>query len=289
LTKESNASFGDRIGDLVPKEFADPVGPDFSPAWRTVSFGTGCMSVGAICLFAGTMILPILTVPNAQLRGDRFAVADHRGATLFLTEYLILACVLVVLFGAMLWLAGLCLGCLAPAESGARPMAAAAMVLWLAFLVAMLPTTLAPLFGVHPHEPRFVGERPDPRMAFVNETGLRAAGGTLGLGSFICTIGFVCAVAHHFKNQALARSAQRVVLYQIGAVGASLLIGIFYGIATSAPDLAWYWTAGPAVVGVVALMGFALSRSLRVLAQVRTMLRIAEENAMEFETGDEAA
>jgi hypothetical protein len=245
------------------------------------------MSVGAICLFGGMMILPIMAVPNAQLRGDRFALADHRGVTLFLTEYLILGCVLVVLFGATLWLAGLGLGCLAPAESGARPMAAAAMVLWLAFLVAMLPTTFASAFGVRPHEPPHIEERRDPRLAFVNETGLRAAGGTLGLGSFVCAIGFVCAIAHHFRNRTLARDAHRALLYQIGAVGASLLIGILYGVATSTPDLAWYWTAGPAVGGVVALMGFALSRLLQVLAHVRRMLRIAEENAMEFQSSSE--
>ena len=272
----------------MPEEHTDPVSPDFASAWRTVSFGTGCMSVGAMCLFAGTMILPIMAVFNAQLRGDRFALADHRGVTLLLTEYLILGCLLVVLLGAMLWLAGLALGCLAPAESGARPMAAAAMVLWLAFLVAMLPTTLASLFGVKPHEPRHVEEQRDPRLTFVNETGLRAMGGALALGSFVCTIGFVCAVAHHYRNQALAHDAHRALLYQIGAVGASLLIGILYGVATSAPDIAWYWTAGPAVGGVVALMGFALSQLLRVLAHVRRMLRIAEENAMEFEAGGEA-
>jgi len=271
----------------VPEEYAEPASPDFAPAWRTVSFGTGCMSVGAMCLFAGMMILPIMTVPNAQVRGDRFALADHRGATLLLTEYMILGCLLVVLFGAMLWLAGLGLACLAPAESGARPFAAAAMVLWLAFLVAMLPTTLASLFRLKPHEPQFMEERRDPRSAFVDETGLRAAGGALALGSFVCTIGFVCAIAHHYKNQALALAATHVLLYQIGAVGASLLIGILYGAAITATNLAWYWTAAPAVLAVVALMGFACSRLLRVLAQVRTMLRIAEENAMEFEANGE--
>jgi hypothetical protein len=283
----ANGSCDNPIGDLVPKDNADPVGPEFSPAWRTVSFGAGCMSVGAMCLFAGMMILPIMAILNAQIRSDQFALADQRGVTLLLTEYLILGCVLVVLFGATLWLAGLCLGCLAPAESGARPMAAGAMVLWLAFLIAMLPTTFVSLFNVQQREPRFVEERRDPRMAFVNEAGLRAVGGVLALGSFVCTIGFVCAIAHHYRNQTLARAAHRVLLYQICAVSATLLIGILYAAAISATNLAWEWTAAPAVLAAVAVMGFACSRLLRVLAQVRTMLRIAEENALEFEADDE--
>ena len=193
----------------------------------------------------------------------------------------------------MLWLAGLCLklGCLGARLDSAQllTMAAAAAILWLAFLVAMLPTAFVSLFGVQTREQRFVQDRPDPRLGFVNEAGLRAVGGALALGSFICTIGFVCAVAHHFRNQTLARDAHRVLLYQIGAAGASLMFGILYGVATTAASLEWYWIAGPAVLAVAAAMGFACSRLLRVLAQMRTMLRIAEENAMEFEPGDEQA
>src|SRR5450755_1883306 len=126
MTAKASESCHEGIGDFMSEEHADAVGPDFSPAWRTVSFGTSCLSIGAILLFAGMMVLPIMAAFNAKVRGDPFAaVGDQRPVTLWLTEFLILGCLLIVLFGAMLWLAGLCLSCLTPPESGARPMAVA--------------------------------------------------------------------------------------------------------------------------------------------------------------------
>src|SRR5438105_3774871 len=133
----ANQSFDDRIGDCMSEELPDAAESEFSPAWRTVSFGAGCMSVGAIFFVAGMMFLPILVALNAEVRADPFALADERSATVRTTEYPVLGCVLVILVGAMLWLAGLCLGCLVPPEAGVRPMAAAALVLWLAMLVSM--------------------------------------------------------------------------------------------------------------------------------------------------------
>jgi hypothetical protein len=263
----------------------------FPIAWHSVSFATYTMSAGVIFALTGLVCLSSLIVFNVRLfiepRVEGMATRDQMLPAVFFGIAFAL-----VLAGAMAWLVGLCLCCLAP-ESGARPMAAAATVCCILCLLIALQVPVAPLVGIRIRPPRLeeqahhIGEI--NRVTFVNDIGFGLAGVTLGIACASFTMACVCAIAHSFKNEKLARSARRLAAYQAMALPGCALIGFAHSaVADAWRTQPWYWVDLAFGLAVPIVIGVACVWMLRVLSRLRFVLRIAEENAQPFATASRA-
>ena len=266
-----------------------PPGASFPPAWRTVSFGTVCLSMGAILFVVGLFGLSVLVVLNAQLfHAPRVEGMENRDR--MLPVFFLAAGFIVLLGGAMLVSASLCLFCVAPAESGTRPIAGGALACWLLFLIITLQIPLAPMVGI-PLRSRIAeqgfrqGVDPQP-IQFVNVFGFSLAGAMFAVASGSLTMAYVCGVAHCFKNERLARSARTLLAYQIVALPICALAGFIHAfIAENWKGLNWYWAEAPCLVVILVIIGIGFTWLFRVLAEMRRMLRTAEEIASEQTPG----
>lgn len=257
---------------------------EFPSAWRTVSFGGLCMSAGAIVILLGVLAFSAVIAVNNHL--TTVPVVDgisHQSR--FVPPVTVVGCLLVLFTGGMMWLAGLCLLCVAPADSGARPLAWTAAVCWLLFLVTTLQVPLTTV-GIRLPGPRFGIERQDDRdgvrMIFGRDAGFALAAGMFAVASGTFAMGFVCAVAHRFKNERLADNARRFLLYQVIALPALIMVLVGHNyVADAYRALEWYYGLLPFAVPAVGLPVVGCMWLLRVLAEMRRMLRTAEEIAHE--------
>ncbi len=257
----------------MPPESAPQAVATFPKAWRSVSFGTMCLSVGALVTFAGMLLLPALVFLEVQLINDR------AGMTFIAIPKL--TCLLVVIVGYALILMGTCLCCVAPAESGARPMAAA-VIAWLLFLLLTVNAALPSL--QLPRDPRFAGgfDRGDPLRALIlNQVGTLLAANVLGFASLVFVACFTCVVAHHLGNESLARGVHWFLMYLLFALICFFLVIFTFGFVMSTwPNLSAWWTVPPLALGLVLICGIACGWLLRLLANARHALTAAEQVAL---------
>lgn len=261
--------------------------PSFPTAWRTVSFGTICLSAGAVVLVLGVLAFSTLITFSAELtQAPTVEGLENRAREL--PSLSILGCLLVLFTGAMLCLAGLCQLCVAPAESGTRPLAWGATVCWFLFLVVMMQIPLTSV-GVIVRPPRFADVRRNPepglvRMTYGSDGGSALAGAVLAIVGGSLTMGFVCAVAHRFKNENLARSARWLLVYGIMTLPSIVMVSLVHSFVTETQTgrhLAWYYNLLPFAAAYVGLLVVGCVWLLRVFAEMRRMLRSAEEIAAE--------
>ncbi len=259
--------------------------PPFPPAWRSVSFGANLLMAGTLVFVAGLLALAVLVMLNSQLFSQpRVEGMENRDRTL--PAFLLAAAFLVLMGGALLVQASLCLFCLAPSESSTRTFALASAVCWLLFLVITLQLPLAPMAGM-PLRSRLADQNfrqgldPQP-ILFVNVFGFTMAGLMCAAASECFALTYVCGVAHYFRNDRLARSGRRLLAYRIVALPACVMAGFVQGfIAETWHGMDWYWAEAPCVILILVIMGFGLAWLWRVLAETRRMLRAAEEIATE--------
>jgi hypothetical protein len=264
------------------------VAANFPIAWRSVSFATVCLSLGASLVLMGVVGLSVLMVLNVRVSIEPRIEGVETRDQLLPAAFFGIAFVFL-LAGVALWLAALCLCCVVPAETGARPLAAAAAVCWLLFLFLALQIPLAPLVGIRIPLPRVAeqalqrrGDEPH-RFMFANDVGFGLTALVLAIASAGFTLTLVCAIAHHFKNETLARSARRLLLYQAVALPTCALIGLVHGsVADAWRHVAWYWVDFPFAVAVPVILVMGCIWLQRLLSRVRQMLHIAEENALAF-------
>lgn len=262
--------------------------PSFPTSWRTVSFGTVCLSAGAVVLLLGVLAFSVVIAMNTQL-WNAPTVEGISNRARHVPPLTVVGCLLVLFTGTMMWLAGLCLFCVVPVDSGARPVAWAAVISWFLFLVTMLQVPMTSL-GIRVPGPRFGNERHEERdghrMIYGSEAGFGLAGGMFAVAGGGFTMAFVCAVAHRFKNDKLARSAQRFLLYQIVALPVLLMVLVAHNYVTDSQggrQLEWYVGLLPFAIPIVGIPVVGCIWLLRVLSEMRRMLRTAEEIAMEQE------
>lgn len=260
--------------------------PAFPPAWRTVSFAAVCLSVGAVLFFVGVVLVSLLVACNIQI-GSAPRIEGMETRELELPSILIVSALLVFFTGAMVWLAGLCMLCVAPPDSGARPVAAAAALAWFLFLVVALqiPTTSV---GVRLRMPRFLeqvqGWQPGEaaRMVYGSNNGAALAAGLLAVTGGCLAMGCICAVAHRFQNERLASSARWFLMYEVIAL--PMLVFLFFlhhYIAEIWRHRPWYLDAAPFLFAALALALIGCVWLLRIMAETRRMLRAADDIARE--------
>jgi hypothetical protein len=256
----------------------------FPQAWRTVSFGTVCLSAGAVLFVAGFVIVSLLIACNIQLRNEP-RIEGMESSEQELPSILIVSSLLVFVTGAMVWLAGLCMLCVAPPESGARWLAASAAACWFLFLVVALQIPMASV-GVRLRTPRFVEQgrqhNDAVRMTYGSDNGAALAAAMLAIAGGGLTLACLCAIAHRFQNEALASSTRRLLLFQVLALPVMLfLFFLHHYIAGIWRHLPWYLDGPPFLFAAFALAIAGCVWLLRVFAETRRMLRTAEEIANE--------
>lgn len=263
---------------MSPESYSKPTA--FPPAWRTVSFGTFCLSVGAIFLLLGTLAFSTLVVFNSQLHNAP-SVEGLENHARQLPSLSIIGCLLVLLTGAMIWLAGLSLLCLVPPETGARPLAWSAVVCWFLSLAMVLQIPLVSI-GIRMRGPRFGDENRndrDPiRMIYGSDAGFGLAAGMFAVAGVSFAMGTVCSIAHRFQNERLAQSARWFLLCQIVSMPAILFIFVAQNYVTeNMRYLEWYYGILPFVLTLIAIPVIGCAWILRIFAETRRMLRTAEE------------
>ena len=259
--------------------------PPFPIAWRTVSFGTICLWLGAVLFMSGLVGLIVLVILNTQVFNlPRIEGLENRERLLSPAYF---AGGFIVLFsGAMLWLAGLCLFLAAPSESGARPIAGGAVATWLLALIMTMQIPLAPMVGIPMRSPVAdqgfrQGLDPQP-IVFVNVFGFTMAGAMLAIASAVLAMTCICAVAHHFQNARLAAHARWLLAYHIIAMPVGAMAGFVYGhFAETVKGIDWHLTEVSCAVVILGIVGVEFAWLFRVLAEMRRMLRTAEEIAQE--------
>ncbi len=134
-----------------------PESSSFPTAWRTVSFGTVCLSAGAIAVLLGVLALSAVIAFNTNLASQP-SLEGLESPAQRAPMLSVIGCLLVLFTGGMFWLAGLCMMCTVPAETGARPLAWGASACWLLFLVMMLQVPLSSV-GIRLPGPRLGNEQ----------------------------------------------------------------------------------------------------------------------------------
>jgi hypothetical protein len=257
--------------------------PPFPLSWRTVSLGTKCLSAGALTLFVGLVLLPLAVALQFYLLGERYAAQELRGRGI--PDATVLAALFILAAGLMLWLAGLCLCALAPAESGARPFALAAAACCILGVLAALQTSLLPVIGFTPVSSRVVIEQRNPTaVTTVNEIAFGASAGILAFAGGILMTCFLGAVATHFRNVGVLRQVHRLLIGQLAGMALLVLIGFGYLYTAAAWRDAGPWLVAPFLAAALIGLGLGCRALLSVLAALRSMLAIAEENAQALET-----
>jgi hypothetical protein len=237
-----------------------------------------------VLFVGGTIIVSLLVACNIQVatapRIEGLETPDRE-----LPSILIVSGMLVYFTGAMLWLAGLCMWCVAPPESGTRPIAAGAALCWFLFLVVGLQIPTASV-GVRLRTPRFAeqGRRDgEPvRMVYGSDNGAALAAAMLAIAGGCLTMGCLCAMAHRFHNERLASGARWFILFQIVTLPALVfLFFLHHYVAEIWRHQPWYLDGPPYLFVAFAIALGGCVWLLRLMTETRRMLRTAEEIAHE--------
>lgn len=245
--------------------------PGFTSAWHTVSFGTKCMSAGTVMMLAGMLLLPLMLLAKMQLQDKGGGFGNHRPEPDPLLIP-ILACMLVVFTGGMVLFTGLCACCIAPAASGARPLALTAMIFWILFLLLVTQAML----GIPWREQRFANDGDLVEMILFNAVGFWLAAGAMAFASATFSSCFLCSVAHHFDDVPFAQDIQRFLMYQVVVLVAFLILVVAFGMLRNTRE--WYWL-GPFALAFLVIVLVACAWQLRLLSHTRRMIASAARHA----------